>query len=130
MATEEAKAAARAIYETHKTESMTMPCFGLPTEIYIQNLANGIDAEFAPVIKKAEKHDMALSTTAALQVENNELRKKRDDVKDVLKELVEATEELCDLMNGVRFEGYRPDSLTCQPANKALAAAEKLLEDK
>ena len=37
--------AAQMIYETHKIESITMPCFGLPTEEYIQNIAGMIDQE-------------------------------------------------------------------------------------
>ena len=35
----DAMKAAAEIYETHKVESMTMPCFGLPTETYIAELA-------------------------------------------------------------------------------------------
>lgn len=35
--------AARMIYETHKIESMTMPCFGEATDQYIQNIAGMID---------------------------------------------------------------------------------------
>lgn len=44
-----------------------------------------IDAEFAKVIDKADKYDMALSTTAILQVENSELRAERDWLKGALK---------------------------------------------
>lgn len=37
--------AATMIYDTHKLESMTMPCFGLSTDEYIQNIATMIDQQ-------------------------------------------------------------------------------------
>jgi len=39
---------------------------------------------------------------------------------EALKEIIDCSKELRDLMAGVRFEGYRPDSLTNQPIDNAL----------
>lgn len=40
--------------------------------------------------------------------------------------LLDALKELVDLMNATRIGDYTPDSLTCQPAELAIAAAETL----
>lgn len=96
MATEEAKAAAGKIAALIAValKEMLPTVNDLKTEKALQAIRATseaiqplIDAEFAEVVKKAEKCDMALLTTAALQVENNELRRGRDDLRGKLKEL-------------------------------------------
>lgn len=81
---------------------------------------------------KAEKYDMALSTTATLQLENNELRKGRDDLKKALGECILE-------LRFYRDYGTRPGTWTMQDITdiqnqydstvNTLAAAEKLLEE-
>lgn len=46
---------AKDIYETHKVESMTMPCFGLPVDDYVAQIANGILAAVQPPFAKLQE---------------------------------------------------------------------------
>jgi len=48
---------------------------------------------------------------------------------DELKEVISSLDELRDLMDGVRFDGYRPDSLTNQPADNALTKWQEFIND-
>lgn len=93
----------------------------------LKDILNGA-GEMQKEIKKLQK----LVEYWACDIRNQEKEDHQHEIKSqvsTITQLIDAAEELRDLMEGVRNKDYFPDSFTCQPINAALTIAKAKLEE-
>ncbi len=102
--------------------------------VYQTELTEQAVASFDHWKARAESAERSANVHACnFQAATDEVLRVRAQLEDEVKlgdRLAESLDELSDLMTGVMHDGYKPDSLTLQPAKSALAAHRAAREGK